>query len=61
MWKEELMAKLSENSGQFGQINGISEESFEELKRQLAALQQEKDDLLKQMKNSNSGQNASAK
>ncbi|XP_014279006.1 chromosome-associated kinesin KIF4A isoform X2 [Halyomorpha halys] len=61
MWKEELMAKLSENSGQFGKINGFSEESVEELKRQLNELQQEKDDLLKQMKNSNSGQSASAK
>ena len=63
MWKEELMEKLSENSGQFGQMHCVSAESVEELKKQLVELQQEKEDLLKQMKNNGNsgGQSASAK
>ncbi|XP_024081680.1 chromosome-associated kinesin KIF4-like isoform X1 [Cimex lectularius] len=61
VWKEELMAKLSENVNGLGVIEGVSQKEVDDLKKQVESLQAEKDELLSQINNAavNSANNAS--
>ncbi|XP_024085470.1 uncharacterized protein LOC106661425 isoform X2 [Cimex lectularius] len=61
VWKEELMAKLSENVNGLGVIEGISQKEVDDLKKQVESLQSEKEELLSQINKAavNSANNAS--
>lgn len=61
MWKEELVAKLTENTGQLDRMKGVSQATVDDLKRQLAELQREREDLIRQQSRATTTSQNSAK